>query len=316
MRLISSTSDDKTVRTWDIASQTQLSLFPDNIDKVLTTKFHPEGTLLASGSLDGKIKIWDLRSNTLIQHYDAHDDGINEIAIHPNGKYLSSVSDDKSVKIWDLREGRLAYTLYSHEDACKSVAFSSDGQYFASAGNDKLIFVWQSNFQNLGEGAVAGDVRGSTLVKSYRNSEVEPMNRGFNQSEQLKEIEEAKYEEEIVLSPREIKENRLKELLSGHLEKIVFQLGEITENIQRLDQKLTKNEEMVQVLLNDDRVKPFIENNEDFIQGHHENIKVWDSMKANIEEHKHVVNKNIQNIFSVGALATTGMLKESIGHTH
>lgn len=310
VRVIASASDDKTVRLWDIASQAQVSLFSDHNDKVSSAKFHPDGTLLASASADGKIKLWDLRSNSLIQHYEANENtSVNEIVFHPSGKFLGSVSDDKSVKIWDLREGRLAYTLFSHEDACKSIAFSQDGSYFATAGSDRLIFVWQSNFfeTNSQENT---NIRATTLVKPCATPDVEPIERSYSPSLPLNEIEEAKVEEEYYFSERETRENRLKEALSGHLEKIVFQLGQVTENIQRLDEKISRNEEILQVLLNDERIKPFLEEKNNIFKESNENIKVWESIKGDIEEKKQKMGQKIQNIFSVGALATTGMLKE------
>lgn len=308
--MIASASDDKTVRLWDIASQAQVSLFSDHNDKVSSAKFHPDGTLLASGSLDGKIKLWDLRSNSLIQHYEANENSsVNEIVFHPSGKFLGSVSDDKSVKIWDLREGRLAYTLFSHEDACKSITFSQDGGYFATAGSDRLIFVWQSNFCE-SSSQEKTDVRATTLVKPCAKPDFEPLQRSYSPSMPLNEIEEAKVEEEYCFSEKEARENRIKEALSGHLEKIVFQLGQVTENIQRIDEKISQNEEMLQVLLNDERIKPFLEEKNNLFRESNENIKVWESMKGEIEGKKQEMGQRIQNIFSVGALATTGMLRE------
>jgi len=95
----------------------------------------------------------------------------------------------------------------------------------------------------------------------------------------------------------------LKEFLSGYLEKVVFQMGEITDNIQRIDQKLSKNEEMVQSLLKDERINSLIEKQE-------EEKANWEMMKREVEEKGKEIKKNLQNIFSVGALATTGMLKD------
>ena len=240
----------------------------------------------------------------MIQHYDASDEGINEISFHPSGKFLGSVSEDKSVKIWDLREGRLAYTLYSHESGCKAMNFSQDGEYFATAGGDKLIFVWKSNFFDKEESGVKTTILKPKLDK---NEEFEPMERE-NRS-YLANIEENKSEEEVVISPKEYRGNQLKEVLSGHLEKIVFQLGQVTENIQRLDEKLNRNEEMVKVLMEDDRVKPFLMNNLN-VRDLNEQHEAWETLKAGIEEKKHEISKNLQNIFSVGALAKTGMINE------
>lgn len=176
------------------------------------------------------------------------------------------------------------------------MAFSNDGDYFATAGGDKLIFVWKSNFYER-------DGESGTIIKPS------PMGRNdvVEESGCLQGIEEVKTEEDLVITPVERRENQLKEFLSGHLEKIVFQLGQVTENLQRLDQKLTKNEEMVQSLMNDERVLPLLVENEV-----KEQKKEWESMKGEIEGKRSAIERNLQNIFSVGALATTGMLNEQI----
>ena len=294
VRLIASASDDKTVRLWDIASQSLIHPFTDHSDKVYSTRFHPDGTLVASAGLDGKIKLWDLRSKSLIQHYDASDDAVNEIVFHPSGRYLGSVSDDKSVKIWDLREGRLGYTLYSHEGGVNAMTFSNDGDFFATAGEDKLIFVWKSNFcqKEPGEERVT-----SAVINKGTKVDDEPMGRMTQNI--VEEVEESKE-----VSEREVRESKLKEFLSTYLEKVVYQLGEVTENIQRIDQKLSKNEEMVQGFLKDERISVLVEKQE-------EEKAHWEAMRREVEKKTKDVQKNLQNIFSVGALANTGMLKDS-----
>jgi len=296
VRLIASASDDKSVRLWDIASQSQIHSFTDHSDRVFSTRFHPDGTLIVSAGLDGKIKLWDLRSKALIQHYDASEGAVNEVVFHPSGKYLGSVSEDKTVKIWDLREGRLGYTLFSHEGSVNTMSFSQDGDFFATAGEDKLIFVWKSNFC---EKTTKTDRVSSVLINKGSQVDEEPLLRNTeNYVQAIDEMEESKE-----ISQKEVKESKLKEFLSGYLEKVVFQMGEITDNIQRIDQKLSKNEEMVQSLLKDERINSLIEKQE-------EEKANWEMMKREVEEKGKEIKKNLQNIFSVGALATTGMLKD------
>lgn len=65
-RIIVSSSDDWTVKIWDLASWKEINCFTDHLDTVRTVVFHPDGTCVASGSVDTKIKLWDLRSKRLL----------------------------------------------------------------------------------------------------------------------------------------------------------------------------------------------------------------------------------------------------------
>ena len=197
-------------------------------------------------------------------------------------------------KIWDLREGRLGYTLYSHEGSVNAMSFSNDGDFFATAGADKLIFVWKSNFcqKEVGEERVT-----SGVINKGSKIDDEPMLRATQSI--VEEVEESKE-----VTEREIRESKLKEFLSSYLEKVVYQMGEITENIQRIEQKLSKNEETVQGFLKDERISTLVEKQE-------EEKTHWEAMKKDVEQRTKDVQKNLQNIFSVGALANTGMLKDA-----
>lgn len=124
---------------------------------IYNTRFHPDGTCLASCSGDQKIKIFDFRAKRLIQHYDAHSDAVVKLAFHPSGNYLLSASTDSKLKIWDLKKGTLAYTLYGHNGNASACAFSYFGDYFASGGSDTAVLLWQSNFAMSGKENLDGE---------------------------------------------------------------------------------------------------------------------------------------------------------------
>lgn len=68
-RLVVSGSDDKTVKLWDLNSNTCVHTFFEHRGMVSCVDFHPDGTCVAAASTDSTIKIWDIRTNKLLQHY-------------------------------------------------------------------------------------------------------------------------------------------------------------------------------------------------------------------------------------------------------
>ena len=105
-----STSQDKTLKAWRIATDTPTKNFPHpNI--VDSVAFNPAGTLLASGGHDGKIRLFDLAKAAQIREINAHtvanETMIYSIAFSRDGKYVASASYDKTAKIWDVNSGML-----------------------------------------------------------------------------------------------------------------------------------------------------------------------------------------------------------------
>jgi WD40 repeat protein len=60
-RVISS-SDDKTVKVWDIKSGEILTSYDSHSDYVYAIDFMQNGNLV-TGSRDGTVQIWDIKSN-------------------------------------------------------------------------------------------------------------------------------------------------------------------------------------------------------------------------------------------------------------
>ena len=58
-----SCSDDKTIKLWDIPTESTVSTLKFHTDYVRAVRFHPQSNLLVAGSYDHLISLWDLRSN-------------------------------------------------------------------------------------------------------------------------------------------------------------------------------------------------------------------------------------------------------------
>ncbi len=65
--MLASSSDDQTIRLWDVASQSTLQVLRGHSNRIRWVAFSPDGQLLASSSDDGTIKLWDRRTATCLK---------------------------------------------------------------------------------------------------------------------------------------------------------------------------------------------------------------------------------------------------------
>ncbi|KRX08439.1 WD40-repeat-containing domain [Pseudocohnilembus persalinus] len=289
-RIIASGSDDKTVKLWDVDTSKLVHTYDDHTNGVNSVRFTPDGTCVASASKDSSIKIFDVRSHKLIQHYDAHQSDVNSISFHPSGYYLASAGKDSKLKIWDLRKGNLAWTLYSHKAQARSIDFNLGGDYFVSGGDDNVVMVWKTNFDEdidvesikpiaqIGQDNEysTGGLTTQTLFKSNKvyNPQSAEKNKnkgspskvkqqvftdGFEDKENLEQTFGNQQEQQQLTQEQRLQQEKLSEILSGSLEKIVNQLDLVSHQIVKLDDRLSKNENSVKQLFENEKVQDIVE---------------------------------------------------------
>nr|WP_298680611.1 caspase family protein [uncultured Treponema sp.] len=183
-KYIASSSEDKTVKIWEVETGRELRTLSGHSDEVYSVCYSPDGkytassswdsiklwevatgecikTLsgnggayslcyspdgryVASGSWDKTIKLWDVASGECIKAFAGHTDRINSVCYSPNGKYIVSGSEDKTIKLWEVATGECIKTLAGHTDRINSVCYSPDGKYIVSGSEDKTIKLWEA----------------------------------------------------------------------------------------------------------------------------------------------------------------------------
>ena len=102
---IASCSYDKTVRIWDVASQSQVMLLEGHTDCVTSLSYSYDGTRLATGSHDKVVMIWDVETGDCLWALRGHNRKIYSVSFSHDGSRVASGGEDPMVIIWDSVSG-------------------------------------------------------------------------------------------------------------------------------------------------------------------------------------------------------------------
>ncbi|MEH1948207.1 MAG: NB-ARC domain-containing protein [Nostoc sp.] len=144
-QILASSSDDTTIKLWDVSTGECLQTFWGHDSWVHSVSFSPNAQILASGSRDKTAKLWDWHTGECLHTLQGHIHEVKTITFSPCGKFLASGSYDNSIKIWDVNTGICLQTLSGHSDWVLSVMFNLRADILASAGGDRTIKLWDVN---------------------------------------------------------------------------------------------------------------------------------------------------------------------------
>ena len=153
--MLASGSGDKTMRLWDLNTQTPIATCVGHTHWVLACAWAPDASLVASGSHDNTIRIWSTSSvSGLKQEKEAkvilrgHKKFVTAIAWQPlhssqgrGCRRLVSSSKDGQAKIWDVVSGQCLATLSGHSASITTVKWGGEGLIY-TASQDRTIIVW------------------------------------------------------------------------------------------------------------------------------------------------------------------------------
>ncbi|MBD2695217.1 CHAT domain-containing protein [Anabaena catenula] len=155
-KTILSSSNDKTVRLWDVETGQLLHLLTSHRDRVKGVGISPDGQLLLSCSADGNVKAWDKNQLTAKKtgdcRYTIHASSkpitlVHSLPISPDSQspIFATGAEHGKVSLWHLETGEWIRTFQAHSSPVISLSFSPDGQILVSGSVNSTIKVWQLN---------------------------------------------------------------------------------------------------------------------------------------------------------------------------
>ncbi|KAJ3179051.1 snoRNA-binding rRNA-processing protein [Gaertneriomyces sp. JEL0708] len=137
-------SDDKTVRVWDVPTETPVAIFGEHEDYVragLVSQEHPY--LIATGSYDHTVRLWDVRSRTCTMTMK-HGAPVESLLMFPGSGLLASAGGN-SVKIWDLLSGgRMIQGLANHQKTITCMTFDGSASRLLTGSLDHHVKVYST----------------------------------------------------------------------------------------------------------------------------------------------------------------------------
>jgi WD40 repeat protein len=147
--ILATTSDDGSLRIWDIPSRKVLrTITPISLAKLKACTFSPDGTMIAYGGSEGLIFVTEWQdSSAMISILFGHGNAgqnieIRSLAITPDSKSLVSGGVDKTIRIWDIEQQSVKSILFAHNEAVTCLRLSHDGSKILSGSEDSTVRQW------------------------------------------------------------------------------------------------------------------------------------------------------------------------------
>ncbi|KAI4577556.1 hypothetical protein MJT46_003391 [Ovis ammon polii x Ovis aries] len=117
--------------------------FDNNVQRVNSSAFSPDGQRLLTASEDGCVYGWETQSGRLLWRLRGHKGPVRFCRFSPDGRLFASTSCDRTVRLWDAADAKCLQVLKGHQRSVETVSFSHDSKQLASGGWDKRVMLWE-----------------------------------------------------------------------------------------------------------------------------------------------------------------------------
>lgn len=150
------TSDDRTVRLWDLPAESSTRTFVGHSDYVRSGAFMPgamaSSGLLVSGSYDRTVRIWDPRVENRAAMTFKMAAPIENVLPMPAGTTVLAAADNK-IAVLDVVAGKPLHMIQSHQKTVTSLALASNGERLVSGALDGHLKVFETTGWNTVSGS-------------------------------------------------------------------------------------------------------------------------------------------------------------------
>lgn len=135
-------SEDKTLKLWNIATGECLQTFEGHTEKVLSVGLNADGWLALSGGEDKTLKLWNIATGECLRTFEGHKERVLSVGLSADGRRAVSGSKDGILKLWDTATGECLRTFDGHTGSVKSVSLSANGQLALSISSGPTLKLW------------------------------------------------------------------------------------------------------------------------------------------------------------------------------
>eukprot|EP01132_Coremiostelium_polycephalum_P003700 gene3700-4609_t len=147
--ILASGSGDKTVKVWDICSQTCLNTFTHHKDKIQSVQWNPqEKTVMAIGSYDRTVSLVDVLTPKSIFRWTVKSD-VENVTWNPhNPKQFIVGTEDGTLSCFDATLGtgsKPVWSVKAHTKAVSTFSYCTElgGKLFATGSEDNTLKLWK-----------------------------------------------------------------------------------------------------------------------------------------------------------------------------
>ena len=153
---IFSASDDRTVRLWDLPSESSQRTFVGHTDYVRSGGYMPgslaSAGLVVSGSYDSTVRLWDPRVENKSAMTFKMGAPIEDVLPMPTGTTVLAAADNK-IAVLDIVAGKPLHMIQNHQKTVTSLALASDGERLLSGALDGHMKVFETTGWNMVSGS-------------------------------------------------------------------------------------------------------------------------------------------------------------------
>ncbi|KAF1833442.1 WD40 repeat-like protein [Decorospora gaudefroyi] len=144
-----SCSDDRTVRLWDLPSETSAVKFDGHHDYVRCGTFMPaQSGLLVSGSYDQTVRLWDSRVGGKAVMIFKHAAPIEAVLPMPSGTAVLA-SADNAISVLDIVAAKPMQMLRNHQKTVTALSLANNGERLLSGALDGHVKVFETTGWNV-----------------------------------------------------------------------------------------------------------------------------------------------------------------------
>ncbi len=139
-QLLATTSEDSTLRVWDVTSGELVADYPTIVGGYRSIDFLPDGTLLAADR-QGNLSVLETTSGEVQSTFESTVSGAADVEVSPDGRFVAS-GDGTVLRIWSAETGQVLQEFNGHYGSVTSMAFAEDSGFLVSGSDDGTAVVW------------------------------------------------------------------------------------------------------------------------------------------------------------------------------